>query len=311
MKTLAKLIAQIFAVLAAAFSLSAFAQENGTPAPLPQVELAQSGAQQVLPALWKVSDEDTTIYLFGTIHVLPEGIDWFDGKVAAAFAKSDMLVTEIVEEDAAKVQALVIEKAMLANGRTLRSLLSKDQKAAYEAALAELHVPPALFDRFEPWYTAVALSTLPLMQAGYASENGVEGGLEKRALERKMPHTALETSEHQLSLFDGLPMDVQQRYLAEVVEQLPTIKAELASMIDAWKSGKAETLAKLMNAEESDPVLVRTLLTDRNKAWAEWIDARMDKPGTVFLAVGAGHLAGPGSLQDQLVEVGFVSERLQ
>ena len=47
------------------------------------------------PALWKVADDDTTVYLFGTIHALPEGKDWYSGTIAKAFDASGELVTEI------------------------------------------------------------------------------------------------------------------------------------------------------------------------------------------------------------------------
>ena len=279
----------------------------------PSAGQADSGtaAVPVRPALWKVSDEDTTIYLFGTIHVLPAKVDWFEGKIATAFEQSDVLVTEIVETDNAKMQALVLQKALLPADQSLRALLSDEERAAYEAALGQYSIPAVMLDRFEPWYAAVALSTLPLLKDGFASENGVETTLDARAIARKMPHTALETPEYQLDLFDNLPADVQHAYLAEVIEQLPHLKQELGQMVEAWKRGDPARLAELMNAEESNPVLLKTLLTDRNKAWATWIHARLAQPGTVFLAVGAGHLGGPGSVQEQLGARAIAVERLQ
>lgn len=265
----------------------------------------------VAPALWKIADEDTTIYLFGTIHVLPEGIDWFQGRVATAFAASDSLVTEVSGKDDAQMQKLVLSLASLPQGASLRDQLSAEQRTAYEAALARFNIAPAMLDRFEPWYAAIALSTLPLMQQGYSTEHGVEEGLEKRAAARKLPHTGLETVEYQLTLFDSLPADVQNRYLEEVIRQLPGFREEIAAMVDAWKKGDADLLASLMNADESDPRMIETLLTGRNRQWARWIDDRLDQPGTVFVAVGAGHLAGAGSVQDQLSARGIGTARVQ
>ena len=71
--------------------------------------------------------------------------------------------------------------------------------------------------------------------------------------------------------------------------------AKIAQMIDAWKQGDADRLAQLMNEEDDAPELMELLLYNRNRAWAEWIKARLNRPGTVFMAVGAGHLAGAGS----------------
>ena len=312
-------IAKIATTLAACLSLPALAQDSqSAPQKVAEANIAavetaakQPQPDQAQPALWKISDDDTTIYLFGTIHVLPDGINWFEGKVAQAFAASESLVTEIVGGDPAEMQGLVVNMAMLPASKSLRSQLTGEKLAAYEAALARYGIPPELFDRFEPWYAAIALSTVPLMQAGFDAEHGVENLLEDKAQQRSLAHIGLETSAYQLGLFDGLPMAVQERYLGEVIEQLPTLKTDINAMVEAWKGGNAAELARLMNAAESDPVLVKTLLIDRNKAWAQWLQQRMDKPGTVFVAVGAGHLAGPGSVQDQLSALKIHSCRLQ
>ena len=90
------------------------------------------------PALWKVSDADTTIYLFGTIHILPDGVHWFGGPVQKAFDTSGELVTEIVQPDPAAMQKITMAKALRADGKTLRSTLSPDERAKYEAALARV-----------------------------------------------------------------------------------------------------------------------------------------------------------------------------
>ena len=302
-------------VLAAAvFSTSLAAAPPPAPEPSPatsgQLEVVQTGTP-ARPAMWQVRDADTTIYLFGTIHALPQGIDWFGSAVAAAFDGSHELVTEIIESDAAQMQTSVLSKAMLPAGSSLRSLLTPPQRTAYEAALNTYGIPPATFDRFKPWYAAIFLSALPILRDGYASENGVEQLLNARAKAQRRAHSALETAEYQLGLFDSLPQATQLRYLNEVVTDLPTAKNELGEMVDAWKRGDAETLARLMNEEEDEPELKEKLLTNRNKAWAEWVKTRLDRPGTVFMAVGAGHLAGTDSVQALLAAKGIATTRVQ
>jgi len=261
--------------------------------------------------MWLVRDADTTIYLFGTVHALPPGVDWLNGPVATAFDNSQELVTEIVETDPAGMQAAVLAKAMLPAGQSLRAMLTPPQRTAFEATLAANGLPAAAFDRMKPWYAAMVLSTLPVMRQGYASENGVEELLDSRAKAARRPHSALETPEFQLGLFDSLPEKVQLRYLNEVVSDLPSALDELRDIVDAWKKGDAENLAKLMNEEEDAPELMELLLHNRNRTWANWIKARMDRPGTVFLAVGAGHLAGAGSVQQELATKGIASTRIQ
>lgn len=265
----------------------------------------------VRPALWKIADEDTTIWLFGTVHILPPGIDWLKGPVASALDGSEQLVTEILDPGPGEMAALIADKATRAPGTTLRETLEPTERAEYEAALQSLSVPVTMFDRYDAWYAAVGLSTLPLMQLGYASENGVEKALVARADERDMAHIGLETPASQIGIFDALPEATQERYLASVLDQLPTVKTDLAAMVEAWKAGDADTLAGLINDAEADVELLEMLLIRRNRTWAGWISNRLQQPGTVFMAVGAGHLAGIGSVQDQLATAGIVAERVQ
>ncbi|MDE2403433.1 MAG: TraB/GumN family protein [Sphingomonadales bacterium] len=301
-----RLAATLLAALLALIGLSQPMSAQARPA-----RPAAARTAPVRPALWKVSDKDTTIWLFGTIHALPKGLEWYKGPVAAAFEQSDALVTEIIEKSPEEMRPIVLAKAMLPEGQTLRGMLAPADRAAFEKALAGNALPVAAFDRYQPWYAAVALATLPLLSSGYDPANGVDAQLSDRALAAKRGREALETPEFQLGLFGSLPLDTQKKYLREVVDNLPKLKGELNRIIAAWKAGDAARLARLMNEDEDDPVLEQRLLIDRNRDWAQWIKARMDKPGRVFIAVGAGHLAGAGSVQDQLARLGLRATRVQ
>lgn len=303
-----RLIAHAVA-LAAMLAPAALAAQQHHPAPQP-VE-AVTAAEVAAPALWKVSDSDTTIYLFGTIHLLPAGIDWYHGNVAQAFAQATELVTEIPEGAEAEGPALIAAHGMLPAGQSLRGLMSPAERDRYETALAKLGLPPAAFDRYKPWYAAVALATLPLMREGYDPAHGVEAALTKQNKALGRPRVGLETMAYQLGLFDQFPAAVQKQYLFEVIDALPNLRSEIAAMIRAWSKGDAAQLADLMNSQEDSPEMQAALITDRNRKWAQWIGQRLARPGVVFIAVGAGHLGGPGSVQDQLAKAGIKSERVQ
>lgn len=282
----------------------------GAAAPAQPVAPAPA-AQNADPALWKVADEDTTIYLFGTIHMLPRGLDWFDGPLATAFEQSGELVTEIPEENEAASQAVLLKHGLLPQGQTLRGSMTKPELAKFDATLAKLGVPVTAFDRFRPWYAAVVIATLPLQREGFDLEHGVESELAARAKDRAVPRSGLETLDYQLGLFAAFPPKVQKKYLFEVIDALPTLNSDVKAMVEAWRTGDAKRLADMMNAEEDDPAMVAALLTNRNKAWAAWVRGRLDKPGTVFVAVGAGHLGGKGSVQEQLANAGIAVTRVQ
>lgn len=295
-----KHLCKLFAAAAILLAVPACAQQH-TPRPVASAQVPVEDVERRGPALWKVSDEDTTIYLFGTVHALPKDVDWLKGAVAEALASSDMMVTEILTtpETPAKMQGIIMGKAMLPADRNLRELLTAEQRTVYEAALTKLGMPVAAFDRMEPWFAGMTLGMLPLLKQGYSPDSGVEAVLATNsgtAIERG----ELETLEFQMQIFDELPLENQIQFLMSTAEGVDSIKPLLDKMVAEWLEGDAEGLAALMNEGLTDGILAERLLYQRNTTWAEWIDARLDTPGTVFIAVGAGHLAGPRSVQDAL-----------
>lgn len=295
--------------LASSLAGPALLAQQAHPTPQPIESIRSKPVAQ--PALWKVSDDDTTIYLFGTIHLLPKGIEWYDGRVANAFEQSQELVTEIPEVPQQKTMAVTMQLGALPAGQTLRGQMTPAERAKFEAALQSLSVPPSAFDQLKPWLASVAIMGIPLMQSGYSLDNGVEAQLDQRNKALGRPRLGLETLEYQLGIFDGLPNEAQKAYLFETVDALPVLTKEIAKMVEAWSKGDAQALAELLNDEMDDPVLYKALLSDRNRNWSQWIDDRLDRPGTVFIAVGAGHLGGRDSVQEFLGKAGIKVERVQ
>lgn len=253
------------------------------------------------PALWRVKDRDTTIYLFGTIHALRPGLGWFDEAVAKAFAESDEIVVEMVEPEGAGGRDGIVQRAVAKDATPLTEKLPADKRAAFAAALKGVGLPADGLDRFQPWFAAVTLVQAPMGQLGYKAEEGVERRIAAAAKAAGKPMTGLETFEQQIGFLANLSDQAQLRFLVSTVDELPDTGKVFAEMIDSWSKGDPDRLAALMNDTLKDePEVEKTLLTDRNKAWAGWIAERMKRPGTVFLAVGAGHLAGPNSVQAQL-----------
>ena len=282
-------LASFAATLGLAFALPACAQ----PAPA-----ARADAD---PALWVVRDKDTTIYLFGTIHVLKPGLSWFDEAVKTAFDRSGTLVIEMVEPDAATQQRVVGSKAFDPQSPPLSEQLPAAKRADFVKALADNNLPQATFDRMRPWFAAISLSVIPVQKLGYDPANGPEKVLTEAAAKQKKQVMGLETFEGQLSIFDGLSRDAQLKLLESTVDELPKAGETMNRMVTDWSAGNPEGLAATMNDSlKESPEVAQKLLIERNARWAAWIAERMRTPGRVFIAVGAGHLAGKGSVQEQL-----------
>lgn len=272
-------------------------------------DIYQPAPEYVAPALWEVSDEDTTIYLFGTVHALSKDTEWYSGPIERAYEGSDELVTEIAMNDGADNAQAILARAELPEGQNLRDLMTPENRAQFEEAMVSFGLPMEAMDRYEPWYAAMTLTLLPVVKRGFETQSGAEQALANKAAGKTM--SALETVEQQIDLFDGLPMDAQLVFLDETVEQTNSAADTLQTMVDKWLAGDAKALATLMNEEVDDPVLYQRLLTDRNARWATWIRRRLEQPGTVFIAVGAGHLAGKGSVQEMLQRQGVKVRRVR
>lgn len=287
-------------------ALPACAQQPAAKAP-------DRAANDADPALWVVKDKDTTIYLFGTIHVLKPGLSWFDEAVKTAFDRSNEVKLELVMPDQAAMTKLVMATGVAPAGAPpLTEQLPADKRPAFTKAVVDMGLPANALDRFRPWLAATQLSIAPLSKMGYDSANGPEAVITAAAKQAGKPLTGLETAEQQLGFFGSLSQPAQLQFLESTVDELPKLDETMATMVKEWADGDPDALAREMNDNLKDsPEVAKVLLTDRNARWAQWIKGRMAQPGTVFIAVGAGHLAGPDSVQAQLAKLGLKAERIR
>jgi hypothetical protein len=260
--------------------------------------------QDADPALWVVRDADTTIYLFGTVHALKPGLGWFDDAVRDAFDKSDALVLELVLPPDAEMQAIVQELG--ANDGALSAQLPPETARKLHDALARMGKAPDMLDGSEAWLAAIQLANMPARATGYDPKDGAETVLSAAAAKANKPVTGLETAREQFGYFDRLSPGAQQALLAQTLDELPEAETRLDAIVAAWGKGDTDAIGKLLNDDLARaPELARALLIERNRHWADWIAARMKRPGTVFVAVGAGHLAGDRWLQGELARRGM------
>ncbi len=277
---------------------------------LDPVKVQPVAVKDVDPALWVVKDEDTTIYLFGTVHILKPGLSWFDDGVKEAFDKSDRLVLELVEPPVAESQALFMKLAIDQKGKTLRSKMTEADRAIYEGAVKKIGLPVEGLDPFDPWAAAVTMSVLALQQKGFDVNSGAEKQLTAAAKASNKPIGGVETMEFQLGVFDTMSEAEQIKFLIEGAKAIDELEVNMDRMVSLWAAPDPDGLAALMNEGFTSRALYDALLTRRNANWAKWINAEMDKPGTTFMAVGAGHLSGATSVPALLPAYGLTAQRV-
>lgn len=291
------------AVVAAVLASAAPAFAAQAPAALPDAD----------PAIWVVKDKDTTVYLFGTFHALDGKSDWFNDEVKTAFDKSDEVVLEIImPENPAEIQPLMAKYAMDTSGRTLSSRLSPAAREKLGKRLAAMGAPATAFDTMKPAFLSLMLVMVESQKLGLTGKQGAEAVLKEAAAKSGKKLGNLETIEFQLAMFDKLPEKTQLAMLESTLDSLHELPAMFASMKNKWNAGDAEGFARLMqDMNATSPESFKVIFADRNATWAEWIDQRLDKPGTIFLAVGTGHLAGKASVQELLQKRGIKSARFR
>ena len=280
----------------------------------PSVQADAGEYTKAHPALWQISDSDTSIYLFGTVHIMRANVDWLHGDVEAAFNKADELVLETVEPGTAETQSLMMQIASGTDGQMLRSKLEPADRLRYENALQMIGLPIDALDPFKPWMASMTLAIMPLMSAGYQVELGVDTVLKQAAEQKGKQVTALEDFEQHIRILDSLSDPLQLAMLNDTVQQLPDMQNMMFKMDALWSNGKSDELGQMMNESltsfTDSNVLYDTLLTDRNSNWAQWVGQRMQKSGNVFLAVGAGHFTGDKSLINMLEAKGYKVTRI-
>jgi hypothetical protein len=278
------------------------------PTPAPTADAALPDAD---PAMWVVKDQDTTIYLFGTFHVGDGKVDWFNDEVKTAFDKSGEVVLELVPpEDPKTIGPLVEKYAMDRSGKTLTEKLSPAGREKLAKLLAGMGAPPTALDKFTPMFAMMNLVLVPYQALGMTAAHGTETKLVSAAKSTGKTLGELEGFEAQLKMLGRIPEKAQLAAFEEMLSTFEEAPALIKRMVEYWNGGNAEGFAALMKEMQgSSPEMYKVMLTDRNANWAEWIDTRLDRPGTVFVGVGTAHLAGADSVQRQLAARGIKSAR--
>ena len=259
-------------------------------APIWALPTLSSEQPEAGPAMWAISDEDTTIFLFGTFHALDSDTGWFSNIVRAAFDRSDELVLETVVPDSPE---------------QLLASLSRHSLAS-EPQVGQSVVPQGSGGSF-------AASSRQAMSAGRGVgmnvDDGADAVLRRAADSAGKPVDGLESFEFQLAMFTSLPSPHSAGGKdAASPEKYALVMQDMKA---AWKRGDPARFAAVLGTmEQQSPETYRRLFADRNTRWAEWVARRMNRPGVVFVAVGTGHLIGRDSVQQRLTERGFKAFRV-
>jgi uncharacterized protein YbaP (TraB family) len=266
------------------------------------------------PALYVVRDADSTMYLYGTVHVRPRGTDWGDNDVRSALASAEEIWTEIeISPQAdARAQSLATQLGAAPADKPLSSWLTAEENARLDALAQRLGLQRAYLEPMQPWMAGLTLSLVPIMQAGYDPMSGVDRAVDAYGDSNAKTMRSFETIEQQLGFFSGLDEETQRAFLREAIEEAEAGPAMIREMTTAWERGDLDTLERSVvdDTREEYPDVYEALFVRRNNAWMEVLVRELNGSGVDFVAVGAGHLLGPDGLVAQLRRRGYTVERV-
>jgi len=251
------------------------------------------------------------VYLFGTVHVLPPHTGWHYAALDDALKASDVLYVELVDDDQATMQPLVTQYGIDV-AHPLSGELDASDEQRLQAAAQTAGLPPQMLDVMKPWLAAVTLTVAPIIKAGFDPESGVDKQLRSTFAATGKPVRGLETAEQQISYFADLPQPLEISLLRSTLDDYDKAATELTELVQDWQHGDVNAIAALENSDmrAKYPVLYKTLLIDRNHRWAQQISQMLQQHRTIFIAVGAAHLAGPDDVQNQLQKLGVAVTRV-
>lgn len=262
---------------------AAIAAASVAPAPV-----SANGVPDADPAIWVVNDADTVIYLFGTFHALDGKSDWFNDEVETAFAASDELVLETVVPH------------------------GPHQPPATALTVAPRRIPNLSVTPSASFLASTRLAISAGRSRGMKVDKGADMILRRAAEATGKPVEGLETFDFQLGMFGRMPaQSAPAAGPGQDVSSAGNLAIVMNQMQAAWNRGESGIFAAMLDQMRSQsPGSYDVLFTQRNRNWAAWIAQRLEKPGTVFVAVGTGHLAGPDSVQSKLAQLGVRSSRI-
>lgn len=263
--------------------------------------------------VWAVRGAHNTVYLAGSIHMLPEDDTALPAALDHAYADSAKLVMELDlgKLDPIEAATWMMNRGALPSGTHLRSVLGEPRYGRVSSAAASLGVPMAGLDHLAPWMVGIELTDFAYTHEGFDPDQGVEEQLVQRARSDGKPTGGLETLPEELGGLLELSREDQIRMLDQTLTELKDLKGEMHDIVGAWRRGDTAHLAALLSTEyDAFPSLYKPLVTDRNQRWMPQLEQLLHAPENVLVVVGALHVVGQGGLLERLRQRGFTVTQL-
>ncbi len=273
--------------------------------------LALASPARAQPPIWIVRDADSEILLFGSVHVLPPGLDWGQARLDPWLKTADDLWFELPVDAATEAETgrIAAARGVLPPGASLSSMLSAPARARMARLAPAYGISLEQLNRLEPWFAEVVLAGQAYRKAAATVGAGVEQTISRRAPSR-LARRAFETPDLQIALFDQAPLAVQIASLEDTLKEMERDPKAYEGLVAAWQKPDLKGLEReaIEPMRRVSPVLYQRLLADRNAAWTRTLDQRLKGKGRTVVVVGIGHLIGKDGVPARLRGLGYSVE---
>jgi len=267
------------------------------------------------PALWKVTDPDSTLYLFGTVHLLPDDVDWQRNDMRAAFDEVGTIYFETPDDAAANVEATMLQQqyGLYESGERLTDYLDNSALNRLTAAAHNVKLRQEVIVSFKPWLAADILSLAAAEMAGFKAENSADAVLRTRAEGDGKVVKYLDDMRTYIEAVALLPDYIQIEALEGTITNFDQIGTDIKTVNNAWIVGNTDMLdgELIRAAQKKSPEMYNALFTERNAKWAKILDDFMMGDSNAMAVVGIGHLLGEHGLPIHFRELGYDVERVR
>ncbi|QYO78249.1 TraB/GumN family protein [Devosia salina] len=265
------------------------------------------------PALWQVRDADSSVWLFGSVHLLSPETNWRSTTLDKAIDKADRVYfeTDLSAEAQVRITALTFEVGFNKDGQLLSDVIGPELTDRVREAAESYGIPMAALLTMRPWMAAMTLSSGPMLDSGYEAALGVEAVISAQVPGGRQAY--LETPEQQLDFLAGGSLEEQIGMLEATLDTLGAMQTDLDALVNAWAAGQPEELGALFTEQmgDFDQGMVDRLIDLRNANWVDQIDAMLERNENALIVVGAAHLTGTSSVVRLLETRGYISNRVQ
>ena len=263
--------------------------------------------------LWKVTSDDHTAYLLGSLHFAPSKIYPLPDVITEAYEASSMVAfeTDLEELQSPTTQLKFMRLGMYIGEGSLQESIPPGVWKQLEEKAESIGMSAVQLDKLKPWFCAVTLASMKLMQLGFDPQNGVDYHFYTTAINDGKTTKALEAVDEQLSLFTNLSSRIELDFLKQTLADMDQVTMLVDVFVRAWNEGDVESLEFVtLDLYKEYPDVYDIFIARRNTKWIKKIEEYLEAEEVCLVIGGVAHFIGEAGVVALLEKEGYHVEQL-